>query len=119
MSEYLEKILADAEQLHGSWDQLFAPPFKVQEVLTLISVLVRTAEDLIPDPGTGQQKSALVMEAWKYLDGKYHLIDRLDEAIKLPFFLEPFDGMVLRTGMESVVIPLVVTMANLLGWGKR
>jgi hypothetical protein len=115
---YLDRILADVEKVHGSWDELFAAPFTIAKVCALVNSLVQAAEAIITDPGTGAQKQALVMDAWTYLDDKYNVIGKLDDLVRLPFFLEPFDGPVLRVVVETVLIPLSVSVFNLTIWRK-
>jgi chemotaxis regulatin CheY-phosphate phosphatase CheZ len=115
---YLERVLAALDEIGVKWDELFHPPFKIQEVCSLLAALVQAAEAVITDPGSGEQKRKLVMDAWDYLDKKYQLLDHMDKLIRLPFFLEPFDQPILRYIVENVLIAQIVTVFNLTIWRK-
>jgi len=100
---YLDQILDEMESVGKDWEELFFGKFRIQEVFNLVSSLVRAAESIITAPSSGEQKHTLVREAFEYFDKKYSIIDRIDDLIPLPFFLEPFDGPFLRKLVDFLI----------------
>ena len=115
---YLDQILAEMESVGKDWQELFSGEFHLQEVFNLISSLVRTAESIITAPNSGEDKHKLVREAFEYFDNKYRIIDRIDDLIPLPFFLEPFDGAFLRK-LVDFLIGQAVSVFNQTIWVKQ
>ena len=114
---YLDRILAEVEATRQDWNELFSGQFHLKEVFNLVGSLVRTAETIITAPQAGAEKHRLVREAFEYFDRKYHIIDRIDDMIPLPFFLEPFDGKLLRTVIDFL-IGQAVSVFNSTIWAK-
>ncbi len=114
---YLERILAEVEAARQDWAELFSGEFRIQEVFDLVGSLVRAAEAIITAPQAGADKHRLVREAFEYFDRKYGIIDRIDDMIPLPFFLEPFDGKLLR-GLVDFLIGQAVSVFNMTIWAK-
>ncbi len=115
---YLDQILAEMETVGKDWQELFSGKFQVQEIFNLVSSLVRAAESIITAPGSGANKHELVKEAFAYFDNKYRIIDRIDDLIPLPFFLEPFDGAFLRK-LIDFLIGQAVAVFNATIWAKQ
>jgi len=120
MSEntYLDQILSTMETVGKDWQDLFSGKFHIQEVFNLVSSLVRTAESIITAPSSGEDKHKLVQEAFEYFDNKYNIIDRIDDLIPLPFFLEAFDGPFLRKVIDFL-IGQAVSVFNQTIWAKQ
>jgi hypothetical protein len=120
MSEntYLDQILTEMEKIGKDWQELFSGKFHIQEVFNLVSSLVKTAESIITVPSSGESKHLLVREAFEYFDSKYNIIDRIDDLIPLPFFLEPFDGPFLRKVVDFL-IGQAVAVFNQTIWSKQ
>ena len=120
MSEntYLDQILAEMESVGKDWQELFSDEFHIQEVFNLVSSLVKTAESIITAPQKGEEKHKLVREAFEYFDHKYRIIDRIDDLIPLPFFLEPFDGVFLRKVVDFLICQAVAAF-NATIWAKQ
>ena len=114
---YLDQILAEMESVGMDWQELFSGEFRIQEVFNLFSSLVRTAESIITAPNSGEAKHELVRETFEYFDRKYRIIDRIDDLIPLPFFLEPFDGAFLRK-LVDFLIGQAVAVFNATIWKK-
>ena len=114
---YLDRILAEVEGARQDWQELFSGEFRVQEIFDLVGSLVRAAEAVITAPEAGVEKHRLVRKAFEYFDRKYHIIDRIDDMIPLPFFLEPFDGKLLR-GLVDFLIGQAVSAFNMTIWSK-
>ena len=57
----------------------------------------------------------MVRDAFEYFDKKYKIIDRIDDLIPLPFFLEPFDGPFLRK-LVDFLIDQAVAVFNATIW---
>ena len=120
MSEntYLDEILVEMDSVGKDWQELFSGKFHIQEVFNLVSSLVRTAESIITGPSSGEAKHKLVKDAFAYFDNKYRIIDRIDDLIPLPFFLEPFDGPFLRKVVDFL-IGQAVSVFNQTIWAKQ
>ena len=114
---YLDMILAEIEAVGKDWQELFSGKFHLQEIFDLVGSLVRAAEAVITAPQSGAKKHRLVREAFEYFDQKYHIIDRIDDMIPLPFFLEPFDSKLLR-GLVDFLIGQAVSIFNMTIWAK-
>ena len=114
---YLDQILDEMEKVGEDWQELFSGEFHLQEVFNLVASLVKAAESVITAPGVGDEKHALVREAFEYFDKKYKIIDRIDDLIPLPFFLEPFDGPFLRK-LVDFLIGQAVAAFNLTIWAE-
>jgi len=106
-SPYLAMILSKLDEVKADWKELFTAPFSISEVLDLLKSLVEAAEAVITDPGSGEDKHNAVREAFYYLDDKYHIVKMIDDAISLPFFLEPFDGAAIRGAIDLVIVAMV------------
>jgi hypothetical protein len=117
LSDYLENILQSVSEVQKDWSDLFSGEFDYTEIVDLISSLVESAESIITDPGSGSEKHKAVKEAFDYFDAKYKLIDRLDDMIALPFFLEPFDGKLLEMSVD-IIITATVVIFNKTIWKK-
>ncbi len=114
---YLDRILAEVEAARQDWAELFSGEFRIQEIFDLVGSLVRAAEAVITAPQAGANKHRLVREAFDYFDRKYRIIDRIDDMIPLPFFLEPFDNKVLRVVIDFL-IGQAVSAFNMTIWAK-
>jgi len=114
---YLDQILAEMETVGKDWKELFSGKIHIREVFNLVSSLVKTAESIITAPSSGESKHQLVQEAFDYFDKKYKIIDRIDDLIPLPFFLEPFDGPFLRK-LVDFLIGQAVSAFNTTIWAK-
>lgn len=100
---YLERILAELEAIGRNWDALLTGKFRLQEIYDLVGSLVRAAEAVITAPGTGEQKHQLVRDAFDWFDRRYRIIDRIDDLVPLPFFLEPFDAPFFRRVIDFLI----------------
>jgi len=114
---YLDSILAELETVGKDWNELFSGQFHLQEIFDLVASLVKATEAVITAPGSGADKHQLVREAFDYFDRKYRIIDRIDDLIPLPFFLEPFDGPVIRKVVDFL-IGQAVAVFNMTIWAK-
>lgn len=112
---YLDTLIKEANQLGKDWDELFSGKFKVTEIFNLVATLVRLAEAIITVPQSGADKHKLVRDAFNWFDKKYDLLDRVDDLIPLPFFLEPWDGPVIRKVVDFLIIQAVSAL-NLTIW---
>ena len=115
---YLDQILAEMESVGKDWQELFSGKFQIREVFNMVSSLVRIAESIITAPNSGADKHKLVREAFEYFNNKYRIIDRIDDLIPLPFFLEPFDGAFLRK-LVDFLIGQAVAVFNATIWTKQ
>ena len=114
---YLDQILVEMENVGDDWEELFSGEFHLQEVFNLVASLVKAAESIITTPGSSEQKHKLVRDAFEYFDNKYKIIDRIDDLIPLPFFLEAFDGPFLRK-LVDFLIGQAVAVFNRTIWAK-
>jgi len=102
-NRYLDLILTEMESVGMDWQELFSGDFHLQEVFNLVASLVKAAESIVSAPNLGEDKHRLVREAFEYFDNKYQIIERIDDLIPLPFFLEPFDGPFLRKLVDFLI----------------
>jgi len=100
---YLDQLIEDARQLEKDWDQLFTGKFEVKEIFDLVATLVRLAEAIITAPESGSDKHQLVRDAFYWFDEKFNILDRVDDLIPLPFFLEPWDGPFIRKVVDFLI----------------
>jgi hypothetical protein len=106
-SELVQK-LKDIEQEAVA---VFTPPFHSSEIAELLESI---AQILILTPNITKSilKTALI-EVWDYFDEKYSIVDKLDEVIKLPAVLEPFDSIAIRVAVKQAIIPIIVGQINI------
>ena len=106
-----DKLIQAVEDAIEVWEDLREDKkLDVNLVFALISSLVLTAEAVVKEAKQGEIKHKAVREAFDYFDEKYNLIDRLDEIIKLPFWLEPFDGKLLKALIDLLIVQAVSMM---------
>ena len=115
---YLQSILTEVEAARKDWNSLFSGKFRLSEVFDLVGSLVRAVEAVITAPGSGLEKHELVREAFDYFDRQFHIIDRLDDLVALPFWAEPFDGPFLRKVVDFLIGP-AVSAFNTTIWKKE
>ena len=113
-------ILIASQEIQSDIEIIMSPKdMKGIDILNLLTRIVRSGESAFAGfSGAGEDKAEVVKEIWKTLDEKYRLVDKLDAAIKLPGYLEPFDGMAIRRGMD-MLIKAIVTALNQVGWFKH
>ena len=104
------------DRLKAAATSLLDGEITFKEVWAALGTLIREAEAIYGE-GRGADKHELVRTVWNELDAKYGLLDKLDEAVKLPFWLEPFDGAVMKLGIDMIISGLVAVF-NQFGWGK-
>jgi len=114
---YLDQILEEMESVGDDWEELFSGEFHLQEIFNLVASLVKATESIIITPGSSESKHKLVCEAFEYFDRKFKIIDRIDDLIPLPFFLEAFDGPFLRK-LVDFLIGQAVAVFNRTIWAK-
>jgi len=102
-NSYLDQILEETEKFGQNRTELFSGEFEVKEIFDLIASLVRVAESVITSPRMGASKHKLVHDAFNWFDQKYEILDRVDDLIPLPFFMEPFDGPVIRKVIDFLI----------------
>ena len=118
-NKYLDQILAEMESVSEDWEELFTGKFELQEIFNLVGSLVKSAESIINIPQGGEFKHTLVKEAFDHFDARYHLIDRIDDLIPLPFFLEPFDAPFLRKLVDFLIGQAVVAFNSTIWAAKQ
>jgi hypothetical protein len=112
---YLDQILVEMESVGDDWEELFTGEFHLKEVFNLVASLVKAAESIVLTPESGEAKHELVRDAFEYFDNKFKIIERIDDLIPLPFFLEPFDGPFLRK-LVDFLIGQAVAVFNQTNW---
>jgi len=100
---YLEQILTELNAVGKDWDELLSGKFRLQELFELVGSMVKAAESIFTAPQTGIEKHRLVREAFDYFNRKYRIVDRIDDLVALPVFLEPFDGPFLRKVVDFLI----------------
>ena len=120
--EDLKKKLAN---LGFKIEDLFSPPFALEEIIHFLKAAIEVAEDLFPEPGTGPQKSEIVMEIWDFYDAEYELIQKLLVDFKkmlglaVGSVIEIWDSKALRYLIENLAVPQLVKLVFPNGRMKR
>lgn len=110
-----QAITRAMERIAEEFGSFKAGELTISSLADFIDQMVRTVEVFLPGRGQGALKHAELIAAFGVLDKKYGIIDKIDLAIKLPFYLEPVDGPVIRL-IVDVLIKGAVTFANKHGW---
>ena len=87
--DFPTEILERVQELEVEATTLFTPPFKLSEVFAFIETLgeiVSQAEN-----ATKAKVKEALEGLWDYYNEKFEISVKLDELIKLPVYLEPFD----------------------------
>jgi hypothetical protein len=113
-----EEIISASRGTITKIHDLFSGAFNLNEIYEVLVALVQSAEAMLAVSGMGAMKHKAVKEVFDQLDAQYGLIDKLDAAIRLPFWAEPFDGKVLRVAV-NLLISLIVTSLNATGVFKH
>lgn len=104
------------DALDTSIADLIEPPLRWQDVTNFLTAVIKLAEQLFPNAGSGDKKKAFAMEVWEHYDEKYHLTEKLDNLIDFKKILgtaigtviEQFDSKVIVMIVEKILIPLLV-----------
>jgi hypothetical protein len=100
-------------KLDKEFKDLFTDKFYFSELLNIIESLIQLIY-MAKDTDYETLKDD-ALEAFTYFDSKYHIIQSLDDLIKLPSLFEPFDSAAFKMLIEKVIIPITVkNMMNLL-----
>ena len=104
-----DEIINSAKNITGGIDEFLKGDITIKAIWQLLTSLVLAAEKIYNGiQKSGEDKHALVRELWDELDQKYDLIGKLDTAIKLPWWGERLDGMVLRRLIDPFISFVVV-----------
>lgn len=111
LQNYPEEILNEIKELESSVVGLIEPPFRVSEIFAV----VENAGDILAksEGVTKPEVKQALNDIWAYFNDKYKIIEKLDEAIKLPAIVEPFDGMLIGLLVTQVAIPSIVGLLKL------
>jgi hypothetical protein len=109
----LEKIAEAGVDLHA----LFSGPFSFRELLEAVRVLVDAAE-LVMDGPTGRDKHAAVLHVFNTMEERHQWKRKLDDAIKLPFFLEQIDNQGIDLAIGWLIESAVGWLQTTMGWGS-
>ena len=109
MKQYADEIINNAKNIVGGIQEFLSGQITIKTIWQLLTSLVLAAEKIYDGvEKAGEDKHALVREVWDELEEQYKLIDKLDTAIKLPWWGENFDGMVLRRLVDPFISMIVV-----------
>jgi len=114
-NQLFDVVLEKLQAFEQKWDDLFSGEFHLQEILDLITALVQVVEEVIQTPKSGEEKHKLVRDTFYWFDSKYNIIDTIDDLLPLPFFLEPFDGQLLRVAIDFLIAQ-AVSVLNMTIW---
>lgn len=115
LSPVAHAIIDAVERLASEVGAFAKGELSLSSLSDLIDEMVRAAQVIVPERGQGALKHVEVVAAFEYLDRKYGIIDKIDAAVPLPFYLEPLDGPVFKLVID-VMIKSTVTFANKHGW---
>jgi len=112
MDDLTRELIAAGERIAEEWQEKLADgKISVTEIYGLVSTLVIVADGLSK---TGNIKHVAVKEAFSYFDRKYEIIKRLDDLIHLPWYIEPFDGKLMRAAVDILIGQAVAMMNTIL-----
>ena len=97
------------ETLSSKIEALIKPPLTILEIVDIAKSLGDVILEFNPN-GTESEQLALLREAWDWAEGKYQLVEKADAALKLPFYLEPFDGPAIAWLVPNVVLPPIARL---------
>lgn len=111
LQSYPEDILVEIKELESAIVGLIEPPFKVSEIFAV----VEDAGDILAksEGVTKAEVKQALNDVWAYFNEKYKIVEKLDDAIKLPAIVEPFDGMLIGLLITQVAIPSIVGLLKL------
>ena len=117
-AEFDDKIDLALSELDDSIKELITGDFAWQEVTTFLKKSIQVAERLLPLPGSGVDKKALVMSVWDYYDEQYQLTEKMDRLIEfekiigkpLGAIFEIWDGRIIKNVIEYILIPFLVSL---------
>ncbi|MCK9569437.1 hypothetical protein M0R72_10905 [Candidatus Pacearchaeota archaeon] len=73
---------------------IITPPFQLGEVFTLIDTCGKLVIELLPLATKDEYEEALLY-CWGYADGKYHLVDKMDEAVDFRELMKKILGSII------------------------
>ena len=111
MKEITVQIREAGEASIATWDD-FQDDGNInsQTIMKLIGELVDAAETVIKEAKRGELKHHAVKDAFYYFDDKYDLLDKLDDMIDLPLWLEPFDRRIIAASIDLLIVMAVTVM---------
>ena len=95
------------EKIDGAVVELVTPPFRIWEPFDVVKICGEILKEAAPLATKDEYEEALDA-TWNYLDGKHHIVEKLDEAIKSGI-AEAIDGWLIRKAIETVAIPQMAT----------
>lgn len=111
LQNFPQDILEKIKELESAIVGLIEPPFKVSE---LFSVIEDAGDILAMSNGvTKAEVKQALNDIWTYFNDKYGIINKLDDAIKLPAIMEPFDGMLISLLVTQIAIPSIVGLLKI------
>lgn len=114
MSLLTEKLEAVSE----TFEALLTGKVTVIEVFECAQAVGNVVKELEP-AATPEEYEVLLLEGWEWADGKYQLVEQVDEAIKFPIWLAPaeaFDGPGISYLAKRVIIPqLAIKLSATIG----
>ena len=119
LKQMADEIIDATKGISGGVHKLLEGEISIKVIWELLTALILGVEKIYDGiEGAGKEKHELVRQVWDELEARYGLIDKLDAAIKLPFWLEPFDKKILQM-LIDVLISMIVTILNMTeGWLK-
>jgi len=112
----VEALVGAVRSTVGKYQQFRKGELTATTLTDLISDLVHAAEATVRERNAGALKHTAVRTAFDRIDAEYHLIEKIDAAIRLPWYAEPFDQLAIKISID-LLISGVVTCANKYGWG--
>ena len=95
------------DEFKDLYEQVFHGPFKISKIaksVALVFEAVKVVEQLASDAGS--------IAAGSGKDKKDAVVGWLDDCIKLPFYLEPLDGVVIGIAIDAIVTFLNIKLTN-------
>lgn len=118
MDNWKDALSVKLAEINFTVEELFTPPFEMEEVTHFLKALIEVAEELFPNPHSGPAKLELVMEMWDWHDQEYGLVKKLDELVDFRKIFgtivgniaEIWDAKAIRGLIENFAIPQLVKL---------
>lgn len=99
----------DVEKLIEEFEELFLnPPFMISELANFIETLVVIYR--LNDTWTAAKVEKNVIGMWEFVDERYKLSEKFDDAITLPAWLETLDNYALDLMIRHIIVPTAVKL---------
>ena len=110
-----DEMFANFDKIEAAIVNVYQHHLSFSSVVALLLAIIETAEDVVTGPDRGSDKKAAVFEVIDNIKDRFDFYVWIDDMIRLPGFLEAFDGMVIRSVIDHA-IDMIVAIMNSRVW---